>query len=451
MTDEEQVEQEKLTRRERRAQAKGGNPEGDENLKDRNQRLRAEAAAKRRKLRRVEREAAASEGLDTGERVDDALVRSANVTGKFLRENFVWLQWIVIGGLVAGMGLLIFNYKKNVEAEAEGGKVASVLSSQFGRIASAETESPADSRLVDPRPEFSSEEEKEKSALEAWQGLNKVTPELALMAKLGEANVLFDQEKYSEARKVYEAASHHPQAKLNELVKGRALEGIGFTWEAEKKYPEALKAYAELAQLEAADFKKLSVYHQARVNFQAGNKDKALESLKKLDEELSKNEPMEGPGDYLGLAVRDLLMTVDPTKAVEEQERRQALQMEEMMKRIQEMQKQNAGAGGLNIPGLPEPPPPALSTESKAPESSVPDQAPTPVAPAPVAPAPVAPAPVAPAPVAPAPVAPKAAPSPVAPAPIAPAPQPAPVAPAPLAPKAPSPAAPGPAVPAENQ
>src|SRR5690606_11774787 len=133
--------------------------------------------------------------------------------------------------------------------------------------ASAEAESPADSRLVDPRAEFSSEEEMEKSALEAWQGLKNVTPELALMAKLGEANALFDQEKYSEARKAYEAASNHPQAKLNEQVKGRALEGIGFTWEAEKKYPEALKAYAALAQLETGNFKKLSIYHQARVEF----------------------------------------------------------------------------------------------------------------------------------------------------------------------------------------
>lgn len=431
MTDEVQEEQEeKLTRRERRAQAKGGAPDGEEKVKDRNQRLRAEAAAKRRKLRQVEREAAASEGLDASERMDDALVRSADVTGKFLRENFVWLQWIVIGGFATAMGFLVYDYRNEVAAEKEGGKLASVLNAQLGRIASAEVETPADSRLVDPRREFASEEEQLKASLSAWQGLKGKPAQFSLLSKLGTANVLYDQEKFGEARKAYQEAAEHPQAKLNESLKGRALEGIFLTLEAEEKYDEALKALEPLSKLEAKSFKQLAQFHKARVQYLSGDAEKAKEALIKLDAELSPGTDLEGPRDYLALAVKDLLMTVDPTKAIEEQQKRQALQMEEMMKRIQEMQKQNGGATP-SIPGFPAPPAPA------APSVPAPTEAPETSPEAPASPEP-APAPTK----APAPAVPTKAPAPSQPA------TPAPKAPAPAAPQAPAPAAPAPSQPA---
>lgn len=431
MTDEVQEEQEeKLTRRERRAQGKGASPDGDEKVKDRNQRLRADAAAKRRKLRQVEREAAASEGLDASERMDDAMTRSADVTGKFLRENFFWLQWVVIGGFATALGFLYYDYRTKVAAEEEGSKLATVLSAQGGRIASAEVNEPSDRRLIDPRQEFASEEELLNASLAAWQGLKGKPPQFSLLSKLGAANVLYDQEKYSEARKAYQAAAEHGQAKLNENLRGRALEGVFLTLEAEEKYEEATKALDALSKLEAKSFQQLARFHRARIQYLTDETEKAKEALLKLDAELSPAAELEGPQDYLALAVKDLLMTVDPTKAIEEQQKRQALQMEEMMKRIQEMQKQNGGTPA-GIPGFPAPPAPA-------PPAS---EAPAPTAPAP--PATTAPATTIPTPKSP--VTPKStAPKPVAP----PAPTPtAPPAPTPTAPKAPAPSSPAPSQP----
>jgi predicted negative regulator of RcsB-dependent stress response len=241
-------EDENLSRRERRAQAKTGKSKdgANEDVKDRNQRLRAEAAAKRRRLREAERVSAADEGLDAGERVDDALVRSADAGVRFLRDNFAWLQWIVIAGAAGAMGFLIFEYRQGVKAEKQGAQLASILGNQFGRIASADPENPSDARLVDPRTEFASEEERHKKAAEAWTKLGGAkSGYLKVAGKLGRAGVLYDQGKFGEARAAYEKTLADGKIALHTQLKGRAMEGIGFCFEAEKKYPEAKKAFAK--------------------------------------------------------------------------------------------------------------------------------------------------------------------------------------------------------------
>lgn len=433
MSDEEQ----NLSRRERRAQAKTGKSDdsGSDEIKDRNQRLRAEAAAKRRKLREEERSSAAEEGLAAGERVDDALARSADASARFLRDNFTWLQWIIIGGLAAGMGFLIYEYRKEVEGEKEGAKLASILSTQFGRIASTEPITPSDRRLVDPRPEFETEKARAEKAAEKWGSLKSAKAgELRLSAQLGRAGALYDQTKFAEARAVYEAVVSDGESVLLPQIKGRALEGIGFTFEAEHKYEDAKKAFEKLASIETEEFKRLQPFHVARIEFLLGNRDKAKELLTTLDAKLSEGAGPQGPTDYVGAAVRDLLKTVDPSKAQAEQQALSAQQMQEFLKQFEAMQKKNGAPGAP--PEMPAPiEMPALSEDSDLPPME--EAAPAPpkgVAPAPTtAPAPGTqsvpaapkPVPAAPpsAPVAAPPTAPTAPPAP-APAPAAPAPAP---------------------------
>lgn len=427
MSDEEQ----NLSRRERRAQAKSGKSvdSGSDDIKDRNQRLRAEAAAKRRKLREEERSSAAQEGLAAGERVDDALSRGADASVRFLRDNFAWLQWIVIGGLAAGMGFLIYEYRKEVAGEKEGTKLASILATEFGRIASVEPVTPSDRRLVDPRPEFVSELERAKKAGEKWNGLrgSKVGT-IRLSAVLGRAGALYDQGKLSEARAAYEAVLSDGESKLLPQVRGRALEGIGFTFESEQKYEEAKKAFEKLSSIDAEEFKRLHTFHVARIEYLLGNRDKAKELLTALDAKLSEGAGPTGPTDYLGAAVRDLLKTVDPSKAQEEQQALSAQQMQEFLKQFEAMQKKNGAPDGPNMPAPIELP--GVSEESDLPPVEEETAAPAP-APAP----PPNPAPVAPQPSGVSPPAPPAGPAPAPPAPAPPAP--APIAPAPIAPPTP--------------
>lgn len=439
MSDEEQ----NLSRRERRAQGKSGKSgdSGSEEIKDRNQRLRAEAAAKRRKLREEERSSAAQEGLATGERVDDALSRSADAGVRFLRANFVWLQWIVIAGLAAGMGFLIYEYREDVAAEKAGTKLAGILSTEFGRIASTDAVTPSDRRLVDPRPEFESEQVRAQKAAEKWNSLKGAKAgALKLSAMLGRAGALYDQGKFVEARAAYESILADGQSKLLPQIKGRALEGVGFTLESEKKYEEAKTAFEKLSSVESKEFSGLQKFHVARIEFLLGNRDKAKELLSALDTKLSEGAGPQGPTDYLGAAVRDLLKTVDPTKAQEEQQALSAEQMQEFLKQFEAMQKNNGTPG--EPPGMPAPMElPESSEEGDLPpsEATAPaenNQAAPPASPQ-APPAPAAAAPAQP----PTPKAPVAAPTPKPPTPPRSAPEPAPAPPQP-APSAPTPTTP---------
>lgn len=446
MSDEEQ----NLSRRERRAQAKSekSGDSGSEDIKDRNQRLRAEAAARRRKLREEERTSAAQEGLATGERVDDALSRSAEASARFLRDNFVWLQWIVIAGLAAGMGFLIYEYRKGVAAEKAGDKLANILSAQFGRIASTDPVMPSDRRLIDPRPEFESEQARAKKAAEKWSSLkdSKVNA-LKLSAMLGRAGALYDQGKFPEARAAYEAIAADGQSTLLPQIRGRALEGVGFTFESEHKYEEAKKAFEKLTLVESREFSQLQKFHVARVEYLLGNQEKAKELLSALDAKLSEGAGPQGPTDYLGAAVRDLLKTVDPSKAQEEQQALSAEQMQEFLKQFEAMQKKNGAPGGppeMPVPlDLPESsdegdlPPSEERTASPADDPQpAPDAAPRAPTPAPAqpegasAPKPPASPSAAPTPAPRGPTPPPAtAPAPMAPAPVAPDPAPSPETP----------------------
>ncbi len=438
-------EQQNLSRRERRARAKTGDTSDDqaEDIKDRNQRLRAEAAARRRKLREDERSSAAAEGLAAGERVDDALVRTADAGAKFLRDNFVWLQWVIIAGIAAGMGFLIYEYRKGVAGEKQGAKLASILSAEFGRITSTDPVTPADRRLVDPRKEYESETARAEKAAGAWGELKGAkAPELRLSASLGRAGSLYDLGKFDEARKAYQAVADDAASKLLPQVRGRALEGVGFTYESEQKYEDAKKAFEKLASVETKEFNNLQKFHVARVELLLGNRDKAKEILTELDTKLAEGAGPQGPTDYIGAAVRDLLKTVDPKKAQEEQQALSAQQMQEFMKQFEAMQKKTGAPGAPELPGMPAPMElPTPSDDADLPPDDAPEapettdaapkapEAPAPQAPAQPAPAPQAPAPQKPSAPAPAPQAPAPSPTP-APQPPA-APTPAPVAPAP--------------------
>jgi hypothetical protein len=346
------------------------------------------------------------------------------------------------------MGYLIFTYRQNLERQKKGSIVASVLETEFGRLAVADPPPQPDPRLVDPRKEFASEAERAEAAAESWKKLKGVSPDLTLFGLLGTAASLYDAEKYPEARSAYESALNNPRIGLSPELKGRALEGIALTWEAEENYPEALKAYEKLKSVKAPEFEKLVVFHIARVEYLSGNKAKAIELLTKLDTELSKDAGPEGPQDYVGAAVRDLLKTADPSRAKKEREAIQAAQQQRWMEQIMEMQKQRGQNGMPQLPSIPSPSPapeapaPAPSGsegDSGSASESKPSETPEPApSSAPASPG-TAPKKEGPSPAPKPPAAPKPstnAPKPAAPAPVAP-PAAAPAVPVPAAPAAP--------------
>lgn len=378
MTEEEQDPPEKLTRRERRAQAKGDDQPNA--IRDRNERLRAQAAAQRRKRRSEERAEAVGEGLATAERFDDALTRSADAARKFVGSNFAWMQWLFVLGVGLGIFALVMRYRSGLEREKHGHTVAGVLATAFGKIKSEEASEARDPRLVDTRPEFDSDVDRSNQALSAWQKLRaKQSPEVQAIARLGAAHAQYDLKKYDEALEAYRAlAGDKGVGATSPAVKAHALEGIGFCLEAQSKYPEALEAFKKLADLGDKPQKQLGRFHVARIHHLLHQDDEAKKILNELNTALTKDALPGEPQEYLTAAVQDLLRTVDPAFAIQERQELEKKQAEEQAKRLAEMIEQmKQRNGNFSLPGEPSMPlPTPLPLEEGA--APAPQQPPAP-------------------------------------------------------------------------
>ncbi len=343
MTDEE-----KKTRRARRSQqreAEGGAETGKDSasselVKDRNLRLRDEAARKRAGRKR-EREVAAAMGLDTKERVDDALQRWVQATTKFMDQNFRWLQWVLLASIAGVVAYFIVDYRQTRHNEKAADALMLGVADTQGRVAGQGEWRTADPNLVDPRPEFASNDERLKAAEKKFRDAlgENATPNTRLLAQVGLGGVLYDQGKFAAARTEFEAVRADKGASRAPEALARAVEGIGFCHEAEGNLPEALKAFEALGG--QAGYGELARYHRARVLHAQGERDKALELLKKLREELAKDAEPGKPPSYLRAAVDELTRAIDP-RALPKETGGQTItpeQLEQLKKQFEEMQR----------------------------------------------------------------------------------------------------------------
>jgi predicted negative regulator of RcsB-dependent stress response len=416
-----------------------------ETAKDRNQRIREEAAERRRSKREDDRRRAApARNLDAGEMVDDALARGTHNIGLWLKKNFGIIQWVVVLGVAGGIGYKVYSVRHERSIGETSDKLVAALEAEAGTVGEQNTEPDRYTGLIDDRPHFATEEERLKAAAAAYKAAASST--LGGFAKLGEAGILFDQAKYKEALAAYEAARDSDLAKRDNDVRGRAIEGVGLSQEALGNTDAALKSFRELENSGISGFGLLGIYHQARVSYAKGDVEKAKELIttaqKKLADKAKDKPRVPGmPPGYLEASVRDLLSIIDPSAAATmagpssidpallQKLRGESANGKMTPERLQEILKGLTGPGapggeGAPPEGMPEAPigeaPPAEAPAPAAPPEpeKPPEKAPEPKK----APAPAkkpAPAPQGQAPAAPAPEAPPAAP---APAPAAPAP-----------------------------
>ncbi len=306
-----------------------------EPIRDRNRRLREQAAGKRKARLDDER---ASRNLEAGEIVDDALARSSQAAGEWLKRNFNVVQWFIIAGLVGWIGYAVYNYRAGRTAEKVSAQLTSAIRAEDARVGVEDTKPDPQSGLVDTRPVYASDAERLSAAEKQYRAVadaNTSTP-AATFAKLGLASVLYDEGKYADAKSAYEAARDSKLAATDLDVKGRALEGIGMALESLKDPEGAGKAYGELTNLDGLGFGALGQYHQARLAAAANNPEKAKELLKDAQKKLDAASEVEGkkalgaPAGYLQVAVRDLLKQVDPTAAAASGTTLTADQMQEL-------------------------------------------------------------------------------------------------------------------------
>ncbi len=94
---------------------------------------------------------------------------------------------------------------------------------------------------------------------------------------LGEANALLELGKHDEARKVF--ARVLESGRDDAFIEWRALEGLGFSFEAQGKHDEALRRFEQLASVRKGAYRIVGDYHRARMLVARGKRDKALELL----------------------------------------------------------------------------------------------------------------------------------------------------------------------------
>jgi predicted negative regulator of RcsB-dependent stress response len=323
-------ENDQATRREQRRAKQSAETEASEpteqstqpveEIRDRNARLRAKAAAERQQRRTEEkaRIAATAAGLDASERLDDIFVRTTHAVTTWIRGNFRWLQWVLILVVVGMFGVQgVRYYQRQVAAKstdllAEGERA---LAGTVGDDEEKAKSIPEELRRYDNRPAFRDDDQRlsvaEKGFLAAIDKYGRTGA--ADYARLGLAGVKYDQQKYDDAVTLYRQVRSSKLAQEDLETKGRSIEGIGFCLEAKSDAEGALKSFRELSNLEGSlEFAVLGLMHQARVLTAQGKPDQAKDLLTKAQKRIDDDKDS-ASASYFKRPIKEALAQLDPS------------------------------------------------------------------------------------------------------------------------------------------
>jgi tetratricopeptide (TPR) repeat protein len=288
-----------------------------EAIRDRNRRLREEAAAKRRKRSEVQT-ARVRRNLDTSELMDDAFARSTHAVATWLKSHFNIVQWVVLGGLALWIGSEIYAWRVRRQREQASEELAAALRIDNGRVGSETPEPGPDGEVhEDTRPAFPTDERRLAAASGAFRKAVTTArrPNIAALAELGLAGTLYDEAKYGDAKGAYERVQKSDLYGSDHDVKGRTLEGLGLSLEGLGQLDAALKVFRELTNTDVVGFGALGLYDQARILHEKGDDTQAKELLKKAEEKLKAFGDKDGRLADLAHSLRELLEVIDPAAA----------------------------------------------------------------------------------------------------------------------------------------
>ena len=315
-----------------------------ETIRDRNARVRAEAADKRRSRREREQAAAPRRNLDASEVMDDALARSTHAAANLLTKHFNKVQWLIMAGLVTWIGLEVYGWRHARTTEKATDALFKALSAEMGKVGSEEPDTGEDRGTPsDTRRPFATDEERLRAAKREYELASTVAGDpTAVLADLGAAGVAYDLGQYKDAEAAFEKVRHNAAFANDPDIKGRTLEGLGMSLEAQKNDDGALKVFRELANMDGASFSALGLYHQARILKGQGKSDEALKLLEKAGSKLESLKETPGAIKYLGGSLMELMESIDPAKA---RELSKKLTSSDVLKKMNETSS-GAGAGG---------------------------------------------------------------------------------------------------------
>lgn len=282
-----------------------------EDIKDRNRRLRAEAAA-RRAERRDKLHEAQNLGLDAGEQAQDVLARSTDSAWRWIKKNFKVLQWVWVVIIVGLVAWWIVATTDTIAARETSDTFAEGLTAQAGIIGDPTDPKEPIAGIPDVRTIYPTVAERLSVAAKAYQETRDLEPGsgLAQVSELGTAVVTYEQGKYTDAKTQFEAVAEGNLALKDEDVRGRALEGAGLSAEAAGELDAALNYFRKMEKLTAPRFQLQSLLHQVRLLNALAKTEAAQVANKRLQVEAMKNGKM-GMG-YLASATQLQSALVNP-------------------------------------------------------------------------------------------------------------------------------------------
>ncbi len=300
-------EEEKLAAR--RAKQRGGKKKGGS----------LESAASKR-LAKIGAKAKPKRAVPDAVEAADPLIERTQLLAEWARKNRNLVQGAIVAAVLAAIGGGIWAYLDAKRTSEASTALAQAVADERGRIGDPDQD---DDGIHDTTPIFKTDEARRDAALAKYRDVEtkfKGTG-AAWLARLGEGSLLLDKRDPDGAIAAFEEVQGSSLAKADAEVRGRALENLGFAYELraemkpDQKKQDLDKALADYKELEATDifgFTQLAPYHQARVEEMQGDKTQAIQTLKKLREDLMKN-----PDERLFAELRELtddrLRALDPT------------------------------------------------------------------------------------------------------------------------------------------
>ena len=235
-------------------------------------------AASRLAARRAAKAAAKASKRGTAPIVPGKVTRGMSAAKSWFDANQRLLLVLLSAGVLAAGGAYALSrqYGKRDHEAAE--LLGTGLATANAPIIKVGEEPPGDA----PDESYSSAQARAEKARDAFAAVVKRFPEspAATWAKLGQANALAELGKQAEAEKLYAFVAD--QSSADAFVRYRAFEGLGFALEAQQKYADAAKRFAQIGELDGGAYKPVSDYEQARMQIALGNKQKAADMLQAL-------------------------------------------------------------------------------------------------------------------------------------------------------------------------
>jgi hypothetical protein len=250
--------------------------------------------------------------------VDDALARSSSALGKWIRDNFAIIQWVILGALVAGGGFVFYQSRVDKTSASATDALMAGVAADRGQVM-AEDKRSDELKEIDPTKIFKTAEERTDAALTAYKkvGAEHAGTPAALLARLGQAGDELDKHDWVPALEGFSTVASSTLASTDPELKARALEGLGFAKEGKGDLDGALSTFKELENV--TGYKELGLYQQGRVWLLKGDKDKAKDFLRQAREKLEQ-PTTEGQGlHWLQSVVNQTLRRIDPSLVPEKE------------------------------------------------------------------------------------------------------------------------------------